>query len=288
MKVNNLFYYPTASIISVIIYKLTLFLKTIFRITYQYFKFHSFILKTKKIKNTKKNKKAFVFANGPSLRKVNFSKVNKLGFDVFVVNKFDDNNNDKLRFNFYVLSDPRYFDPSHKWFRIKEKIKKKIHKNKYLNLFVPFEFMTHDLIADNVYGFCDYQNESSNNVSNIIYPRGFVSLTSYKALSIALHLGYSKIYICGFDNSYFSNIISDKNNNLYNKIEHFYKEKNKEKDDENIKSYWKSLGYMLYSEHFLFTDIDKFAKAKGSKIINLDESSLVTSFEKKHNLKIYF
>jgi hypothetical protein len=286
MIVNNLLYYPAASIIRIIIYKLTLFLKTILRIAYQYFKFYNFIRKTKKLKNTRKSKKAFVFANGPSLRKIDFNKINKLGFDVFVTNKFNDNNNDKLRLNFYVLSDPRYFDPSHKWFRIKENIKKKIYKNKYLTLFVPFEFITHDLLADNVYGFCDYQNESSNNVSNIILPRGFISLTGYKALSIALYLGYSEIYICGFDNSYFSNIFSDKNNNLKNKIEHFYKKKDKE--DENIKSNWKSLGHMLYSEHFLFTDLDKFAKVKGSKIINLDESSLVTSFEKKHNLKIYF
>ena len=44
---------------------------------------------------------------------------------------------------------------------------------------------------------------------------------------------------------------------------------------------------MMYTEHFLFNDLEKFSQLKKTKIINLDKESLNISFSKDHNLDIY-
>ena len=88
MKINNFFYYPAASISKIIIYRLKNLIEIKLKIIKQFFLYYKLIKKVKKLKNTKKNQKAFVFANGPSLNILSPDKINKINYDIFVVNKF--------------------------------------------------------------------------------------------------------------------------------------------------------------------------------------------------------
>ena len=95
MKVNNIFYYPSANILFIILYRIKLFLQSYYHFMKDYLSHHKEYKRAKKIYNIKKNKKAFVFANGPSLDKIDFKKVNNYNYDVFVVNKFFENEKTK-------------------------------------------------------------------------------------------------------------------------------------------------------------------------------------------------
>ena len=113
-------------------------------------------------------------------------------------------------------------------------------------------------------------------------------MTVYKALSIALYMGYEEIYICGFDNSQYLEVESDINNSLFYTNLHFYKKEVNDPDTtHDVKKDWPNNGYLMYTEHFLFTHLDKFAQTKKSIIKNLDPESLCISFSKDHNLDIY-
>ena len=285
MKINNFFYYPTASILKIIIYRLRNLIEIKLKIIKQFFLYYKLIKKVKKLKNTKKNQKAFVFANGPSLNSLSPDKINKINYDIFVINKFIISKEySSIKPNFYVFSDPGYFSHTNKNHKILKKI---LRKNKLV--FCPFNFIAKKKFSNpNVYGFCDIEDHLDSNVEDITKPRGYLSSTIYKALSIAIYLGYSEIFICGIDNSQILQATSDSHNNLFYKNIHFYKKKKNDKDSIiNIKKYFPSFGYMMYSEHFLFNDLEKFSKLKKTKIINLDKESLNICFSKVHNLDIY-
>tara|TARA_B110000027_G_C16114861_1_gene299608 strand:- start:159 stop:1022 length:864 start_codon:yes stop_codon:yes gene_type:complete len=285
MKINNFFYYPAASISKIIIYRLKNLIEIKLKIIKQFFLYYKLIKKVKKLKNTKKNQKAFVFANGPSLNILSPDKINKINYDIFVVNKFiNQKEYSSIEPNFYVLSDPGYFDHTNEDHEIVKKISS---KNKLL--FCPFNFISKKEFSNsNIYGFCDIEDHLDSNVQDITKPRGYLSATAYKALSIAIYLGYSEIFICGIDNNQILQSASDSQNNLFYKSTHFYKKKQNDKDSIiDIKKYWPSIGYMMYTEHFLFNDLEKFSQLKKTKIINLDKESLNISFSKDHNLDIY-
>lgn len=285
MKINNFLYYPSASLCEIILFRIKNFIEVRLKFFKQLLFYRKHVNITKKLKYTKKNKKAFIFANGPSINKLNIKKINKKYYDIFVVNKFINFSRIKdVKYNYYILSDPQYFNPKHPNY----KILKKIIENKSISLFVPFNFLSNFKSENNVFGFCDIQDYQDDNATDITKPRGYLSMTAYKALSIALYLGYSEIYICGFDNDQILNLFSDRKNNIFYKNIHFYKKKiNDEEAVINVKHLYPSVGYFMYTEHSLFNDLDKFAKVKKSKIINLDQNSLVTSFSKKHNLNVY-
>jgi hypothetical protein len=116
MKINNFFYYPSSNIFKILLFRLQNFFVTKLRVTKQNLFFNRHINKTKKLKDTKKNKRAFIFANGPSLKNLSAEKINKIGYDIFVINKFIDfKEYINVKPNFYVLSDPGYFNLNEKY-----------------------------------------------------------------------------------------------------------------------------------------------------------------------------
>lgn len=251
--------------------------------------------RTRKFKNAYKRKNAFVFANGPSLRKIDFRKVEKYrrqeGFKLFGVNSFVLLEN-KVIPDFYVLSDPAFFgDFRYVNEKRKEEIVKtvKILSEQKIPLFVPINFAkiikkSNIFRQNDIFFFNDFEFLWFNkNVSNILLPRAYQSMTAYKAISIALYMGFEKIYICGFDNNWFKFIEVNKENKIMYINEHF---KNQADDGVRIVPSWeaKNLGELLHGFAMLFYDLYKFPR---DKIINLDKESLVDAFSKKHNLDIY-
>ena len=245
--------------------------------------------KTYKLKNIHRNDFAFVFANGPSLQKIDPNKIKTLqnkNYFVFVINSFIDTEFARHVIpDYYLLSDPVYFGVN--MHLISEERKKetmqdmKKIKDNNIKLFVPCSYVS--LVDyDKKFSFNDSQNLFCDNITNIYRPRGYISMTAYKALAMACFMGFKNIYICGFDNNYFKNLFVNENNEIFYEEDHFY-------DDDSNKSKIhkteaKSVGELLYNHHFLFKHLEKFSKYP---IINLDKESLVDSFEKKHNLDVY-
>lgn len=238
--------------------------------------------------NSEKGKNAFVFANGPSLLKLDFDKIKyyqkELGFRVIGVNSFILNG--KIIPDYYVLSDPAFFG---NYYNItEEKIKEinmvlKLLEKYKVTLFVPLEFKNKIRICTEIYYFNDYELRWFNkNVIDITKPRSYLSMTAYKALAIACYMGFEKIYIAGFDNNWFKTLTVDEENRIYYFNEHGIRQSDSGKhyvrDDEGS-----NLGEVLFSHSYLFTDLHKFPK----NIINLDKSSLVDAFSKSHDLDIY-
>jgi hypothetical protein len=110
----------------------------------------------------------------------------------------------------------------------------------------------------------------------------------YKALAIAVYLGYSRIYLCGLDNSYVKTFFVDADNRIYRKDEHF---------DSDIYQIDGQRDYCLadrygvggvsallmdYALHF--SQLHRFP---ADRIVNLDPDSLIDAFPKVHDLDVY-
>jgi hypothetical protein len=244
---------------------------------------------TKALKDSFKNKNAFVLANGPSLKKIDLEKIKQRQKEfkskVICVNSFIGKLNSKLIPDFYVLSDPLYFglDQELSTEETLKEIKRDlelIEKNN-VTLFIPLKFKNKLNIKTNVYYFNDIELRRFNkNIIDITRPRGYLSVTAYKALSVACYLGFKKIYIAGFDNDYFKTFEVDKKNKLFFKDNHAYNQKTaKFKINE---SEAKNMGELLILHSKLFSDLYRFPK----NIINLDHESLVDAFEKSNKFSL--
>ena len=245
------------------------------------------IKKTKGLKNTKKGKKCFVFANGPSINLLDYEKVlkyQKLGFDIICMNSYIISKMaEKINPNYYVLSDPISFCVKKE--EIPDDLLKTQEKQiKILNdlktsVFIPAEYSKFNLF-NNYYIFYNIGNRFKSYV-NPLKPRGFPTTTAHKALTIACYLGYDEIYICGFDHDFFKNITVDENNNTYFLTNHYY---DNEIKNELTPKIGKNVNTLLWEQHQLFKNLERFKKYN---IINLEKNGLVDAFTKKHDLDIY-
>lgn len=248
--------------------------------------------KTKLLKNSYKDLNCFVFANGPSLNKIDFLKVRKLqksgNFKVIAINSFVSYSDilDIVIPDIYVLSDPAFFGY---YEGISEERKIEIIKNiktlEKLDIvtFAPIQYYGKLKMKGKIYYFNDFEFRWFNkNVCNIIWPRSYLSMTAYKALAIACFLGFKKIYIAGFDNDWFKSISVNYNNEIFYVNNHFKKQKDSGLVKVN-KRESENLGELLFSHSFLFLDLYKFPK---EKIINLDPDSLVDAFSKECDIDV--
>lgn len=249
--------------------------------------------KTLKLKNSRKGKKLFLFANGPSLKILCPNKIKnyqKLGYEVFAINSF-------VRTDFFRIVHPDYYhiaDPAHFLdFNstdilpdYQEFAKKDHEKIKELNckLFLPIN-RYNKFPHRNKYAVTHISNSGKKGSGNILTAFGHSTMTAYSALSIALFLGFDEIYICGFDNSWFKSVVVDHKNNLYYDHNHFYDlEKSYNKRLKISPLDGSNMGEYLLIQQRLFEDLYRFPS---SKIVNLDPNSLVDAFTKKHNLNVY-
>lgn len=242
---------------------------------------------TRQLKQSKVNKQAIVLANGPSVGQLDPNKIARLqqehGFDVFAVNSYISSPlADVVVPDYYLLSDPAFFHPEQHT-HLTERLQRDITllTQKDIICFVPLEHYDRAPFKRK-YGFYDRGNLFLNKIT-ITGPRCYVSMTAYKALAAACYMGYSQIYICGFDNDYFLNLIVDEHNDMYYIDRHFY-DKSGDQGTKVRDAHASSVGELLYSHHFLFKDLEKF---KNYPIINLSQRGLVDCFPKQHSLDIY-
>lgn len=251
---------------------------------------HKYMKATRLLQNTMKDQNAFVFANGPSLNKLDLKKVKayqqNLGYKIICVNSFLGKFSSQIIPDYYVISDPVYFGYNEdllKEGRLEElKADLQLIEQYNITVFIPLAFQDRVNLKTNVYYFNDFELKwFNNNVTDITKPRAYLSMTAYKALAISTFLGFKNIYISGFDNNWFKSIEVDKENNMYYKNEHAInqacsgKHMVPKKESENI-------GSLLNSHSTLFLDLYKFPK----NIINLDGESLLDAFTKESELDL--
>ena len=248
------------------------------------------IRKLKNFKNIKKGKSAFVFAGGPSVDQLDINKVKEYqnnGFDVFAGNSFINSKLGEIASpNYYFISDDKFFKKPSTGVVYEENLRavKKI-EDMGIPCFFPHRYAKYVKRSKNFYIFNDTIDLFSNNITDLTKPRPYVSMTLYKGLSLACFMGYSKIYICGFDNDYFKNYKCNENNDIFYEDKHFYTEEIGENTIRKVdKNVHQSMSSLLLHISTLFSGLEKF---KNYPIVNLDKHSLVDCFEKNHNLNIY-
>jgi hypothetical protein len=110
------------------------------------------------------------------------------------------------------------------------------------------------------------------------WPRGYISLTAYKALAIACYISRKKIGVIGFDNTEYQSISCNLQNRLILKpgsARHFFPQVSSEVD---ITSHYSSgMSDFFYVASMHFASLKNFPT---DRIRNLDINSLTDAFEK--------
>jgi hypothetical protein len=248
------------------------------------------------LKGSGKNRIGVVLANGPSINKIDPRKLANFSLehqaDIFCVNYFI--NTDFLKalggIDYWVLSDPRHFD-----LEDPQTVESHANAKKYVRkgVFLPEMFEKKFTDDINKIVFNDLQGSSvfSKNI-NPLFPRSYLTLTAYKAIALAIHIGYDKIFVAGLDNTHILDVGCDAENRIYRKKNHFYK--SKDENDPDNRDYKMGLGkneaprnrnmaqeIRAYSR--LFGDLYRFSN---QNIYNLDLNSLTDAFKKSDKIDV--
>lgn len=241
-------------------------------------------------------RKTFVFANGPSLKSLDFVKVARLvdsgEFDLIVLNSFASKvlSQKVVKPTLCIFADPaHFFGPKRVDIRVQiEKDVTEVNEAGCLAL-IPEKY-SHASRFDRSIQFCSSYNAYCGNMSDVTRSMGHYGATAMVALSAALHLDYEEIYLCGYDNSHFRNLGVDEEGKKYFDERHFYDAK----DNEGVKIYLPSGKYGLMSsvlydatQHFFY--LEKFARASGDnpRIFNVAKETWTDAFPRRFDLDIY-
>ena len=227
---------------------------------------------------------ALVLGNGPSVKNLDWSAVRKAqrdGLELIVVNWFPVSSAGKnAEPQILVLSDPTMRPGSDADPRNVE-LWAYVHDHPSLRLAVPTSWFpalrnTPD-IFNRTWFFDDASLEGWNFNTSPLWPRGYLSLTVYKALGLATFLGYHKINILGIDNTMFHGLKVNEDNQISLGDHHFYRVARPEQDltwfcPNGVADYFYDLSLCFLHLRRCFGD--------DTKIFNLDTNSLVDCFPK--------
>jgi hypothetical protein len=107
-------------------------------------------------------------------------------------------------------------------------------------------------------------------------PRGYASQTIMKALSVAIYLGYDKIYLLGVDNTEHRALYGNQANEIWARTDIYYG------TDENLRFDYRitTQSGITSAFHQYATWFADFKKFNVGNVYNLDENSLVDAFPK--------
>lgn len=243
----------------------------------------------RQLRNSQGGKACLVLASGPSTSKVNFERTRQLQkaekVRVFVMNNFACSTLSKqIRPDYYVLSDPH-----HKLQNTNPqvaKILKYLISNPNITLVVPRHWNSDKSlqeIPNSVIYFEDRSLEGLTIGMSPTRPRSYASLTSLKALAIAGYLGFSQIFIAGFDTNLFLGLQVTKENRILQNSVHVSGSATNSIQD-LTQFYPNGLADYFFDVAQNFYQLTKFGKKLPIK--NLDFDSLVDAFEKSDDLQL--
>ena len=238
----------------------------------KYFSYRKYLKRNKSLNNKHNKERCFIVLNGPSLNNYDLSKISEEY--VFCVNyMFRSKLVDVIKPNYYCWCDAKNFlsnDPSN--------IESLFNRCPYSTFFFGKEFafmqkteIMNDM-CDNVFVTHNSLRPSfgkiKNNISKI--SSNFNTVALY-ALNIAIYMGFSEIYLLGYDFppgsfSHFENL--GVQNEDPNKLQ------SKEQVCGNYMGYVRA----MYENYY----IKKIAEKKGIKIFNCNSQSNVRSFDFKN------
>lgn len=232
------------------------------------------------LKDSKVGRVALLLGNGPSLDRLIPSKVSISNPDIWVVNSFYRLEfSDELDVSYYVLSDHDNLESGDSTLQAQFQEILEFGRKKKVTYVLPHwakGTRQFNLFSENPTVFFDDRDLSSwTRNTSPLKPRGYLSLTLYKALAFALHLGYEKIYILGMDNSEFITWHSDAKNRLFNGGNYSYEIESDSGQDFTSEQPDGLAGAFVSYAH-AFADLARFQ----GPILNLDEHSLTTAFPK--------
>lgn len=245
---------------------------------------------TKRLRHAKNSmglREALVLGNGPSINAIDWEKLAMRGsnLDVFVVNWFVLSTNSFIP-DYVVLSDPA-MHPSNKSNGRNSLLWRKLEDLPSVILIVPvswFRALRDDpRFNRRMMCFIDSSLEGWWNGISPVLPRGYASLTAYKALAVANYLNYKRISILGIDNTMYHGLRVSPTNQIQLRDHHFYNSDN----DVNLSSFFPhGVADYFYDLSLCFMDL-KSSFSKLDHVVNLDKNSLVDAFTKSNSHASY-
>jgi hypothetical protein len=239
---------------------------------------------TRSLKATQGSRLALVLGNGPSISKLNPVEVSahqRVNLDVFVVNWFPLSELAKsITPNFIVLSDPAMAPSKVSDLRCSQ-LWDYLSLHSEIKIVVPTSwsrYLDKDLnwSSRTIY-FNDLGIEGLSKNIDPTKPRGYLSLTVYKALAMASYLGYRDISILGVDNTMFQGLSVTQDNDLMLGDKHFYA---KQRPDQNMSNFYPNgVADFFYDISLCFLHLRRCFGHLGN-VYNLDGDSLVDCFSK--------
>lgn len=229
------------------------------------------IFKNSKLRNTKKNKSVFVIANGPSLN--NFDITSLFGKEVIVMNNFNLCEwKDKVKIIAHCIGEPQ--SSSH-WGEDQIKIMNDTNSESYWFHISNYMDVTQNIISKNKNCFFVASLISSRLWNpklkiNLSLPSLGYQTTAQMAIMVALHLGYKKINLIGFDHDWLSN---------RNISPHFYKEREGVRKSDLTKFSYYELINISKTMWEIYIKIKLSSKNMDSKITNLSNPSFLDVFD---------
>ena len=229
----------------------------------------------------KKNKSAFVFANGTSMKDIDLHKIKQLceadTYDLIAINSYLSNSAEIAPPRFAVFADKLHFAEG------ETQYKRDINVCEELGIpyFSPARYVNkaHPLRR----GFCSLTNIDSVNCSDITKPLGYYGLTALFALSLAKMIGYEKIYICGFDNDYFKDFGVGPQGDMYISHRHYYDEESK---DTRVPCIYASGTEFFFDTYRYFQFVNKVNMIK-NQIHNVAKVTYISEIPRDFSLNIY-
>jgi hypothetical protein len=264
------------SLLRLCIYNIFSFFICIIQIPKVIYEGKNFLCKTFSIRSSCTKKRALIIGNGPSqgyLKKIELDKFVKSGGETFCVNYWHENKNLSSHIpTWMVLSDPTSFN-----IKIKKSAEliKYLKKNSSIKIILPTGSAKHIknlMLKNDIYCFVDLELSISRNIYPLL-PRGYISMTLYKALAFAIYLNYKSIGIIGMDNTYPRNIYINKKNRILNVETHA-----------GTKNYTYDISHQYYNIAALLEDLSRLfyhlEYFPNKNILNLDPYSLTDRFRK--------
>ena len=124
-----------------------------------------------------------------------------------------------------------------------------------------------------VIGFVDSELRMWNRNINPLLPRGYLSMTLYKSLALAIWFGYKKIFVIGMDNTYLRTVYCNRDNKFINQEIHAAGAD----FAVDMSGMYGTVGDGIMDISQLFFDARKFTR---ENVINLDQYSLTDAFFK--------
>jgi hypothetical protein len=264
------------SILRLLKHHAKLFVICILHFPVEFFKYRHFLYKTWKLGGSAKKKRALIIGNGPSqgyLKKIELDKFVETGGETYCVNFW--NSNKSLRSHvptWMVFSDEYHlFGKNFKSINLI----KYLRGNPSINIIIPtyhIKLARELKLPNKIYAIIDYELSIWRNI-NPLFPRGYLSMTLYKALAWATYLNYHSIGLIGMDNTYPRKIYNDKKNCL------IAMETNAGNKDwlNNLSLLYSNVAAYVDDLTRLFYHLEYFPK---KKIFNLDPYSLTDRFKK--------